>query len=426
MKDPFSRTDKNEPGLASFSTRRDSAYKFPAKIHKPAMPKTPSILKTRLAAIVGIMILCLGIGFGGGWLGAHAYTNSSGVVANSTAAKQQYISNESELISSIAKTVGQSVVSVDVETQVNAQDFFGNDHPQSQQAAGTGFIISSEGIIVTNRHVVPSGTTNVSVTLSDGTRYDNVEVIGRTTSSSSQDIAFLKIDDTKGKKLVPATLGDSSKMQIGDKVIAIGNALGQFQNTVTSGIISGFGRDVTAGDQSGSQDNENLTDLFQTDAAINEGNSGGPLVNINGEVIGINTAIASDAQNIGFAQPINDVKGLIGSVLDGGKLQQPYLGVRYVSLTNDLAKEFNLKTARGAYITSGSGQEAIVKDSPADKAGLQDHDVITKVNNITIDDKTSLTAALSRFKVGDKVTLTIVRDGKTVTKEATLDPAPES
>jgi serine protease Do len=239
-------------------------------------------------------------------------------------------------------------------------------------------------------------------------------------------VAFLKINDLKGKTLTPAALGDSAKMQIGDRVVAIGNALGQFQNTVTSGIISGFGRDVVAGDQSGTQSNESLTDLFQTDAAINEGNSGGPLVNINGEVIGINTAIASGAQNIGFAQPINDVKGLITSVLGDGKLQQPYLGVRYVSLTNDLAKEFNLKSTRGAYVTSGSGQEAVVSGSPADNAGLKDHDVITKVNNITIDSKTSLTAALSRFKVGDKVTLTIVRDGKTITKEAIIGTAPES
>src|SRR5581483_11700401 len=191
----------------------------------------------------------------------------------------------------------------------------------------------------TNRHVVPADTTAVNVTLSDGTTFDNVQVIGRTGDSSPQDVAFLKIGDLKGKKLVPVTLGDSSRMQVGDEVIAIGNALGQFQNTVTTGIISGYGRDVTAGDQSGAQATENLTDLFQTDAAINQGNSGGPLVNINGEVIGINTAVASDAQNIGFAQPINDLKALISSVLSNGKLQQPYLGVRYVSLTNDLAKE---------------------------------------------------------------------------------------
>jgi serine protease Do len=423
MKDPSASNNKNEQGPASFSTRpQRTYYKLPKKVQKAA---APAFLKKRFPAILAVILLCFSAGLGGGILGAYAYSQNHGLSATSTAAKQQFISDESNLISSIAKTVGQSVVSVDVQTQVSGQDIFGFDQTQSQEAAGTGFIISSDGIIVTNRHVVPSGTTNVSVTLSDGTRFDNVKVIGRTASNSSQDVAFLKISDLKGKTLIPAALGDSSKTQIGDRVIAIGNALGQFQNTVTSGIISGFGRDVVAGDQSGSQSSENLTDLFQTDAAINEGNSGGPLVNINGEVVGINTAIASDAQNIGFAQPINDVKGLIASVLSGGKLEQPYLGVRYVSLTNDLAKEFNLKNTRGAYITSGSGQEAVVSGSPADKAGLKNHDVITKVNNIKIDDKISLTAALSRFKVGDKVTLTVVRDGKAITKQASLQAAPQ-
>ena len=421
MKDLRNNTDKREPEQATFSTRSTRNYKLPKNVSKPNIP---TFLKTRAAAILGVVVLCFGIGFGGGWLGARSYNSDNQLLANSTAAKQKYVSNESELISSIAKTVGLSVVSVDVQTEVTAQDIFGFDRTQSQEAAGTGFIISNDGIIVTNRHVVPDGTTSVSVTLSDGTKFDDVEVIGRTSASSSQDVAFLKIKDLNGKTLVPAALGDSSKMQIGDHVIAIGNALGQFQNTVTSGIISGFGRDVVAGDESGGQSNESLTDLFQTDAAINQGNSGGPLVNINGEVIGINTAIASNAQNIGFAQPLNEVKGLISSVLGDGKLEQPYLGVRYVSLTNDLAKEFNLKPKRGAYITSGSGQESVVKGSPADRAGLEDHDVITKVNNITIDDKTSLTAGLSRFKVGDKVTLTIVRDGKTITKQVTLEAIP--
>jgi serine protease Do len=236
----------------------------------------------------------------------------------------------------------------------------------------------------------------------------------------------LKIGDLKGKNLVPAAIGDSSKMKVGDKVIAIGNALGQFQNTVTTGIISGFGRDVTAGDQSGAQSAENLTDLFQTDAAINEGNSGGPLVNINGEVIGINTAVASNAQNIGFAQPINDLKAMISSVLDSGQLQQPYLGVRYVSLTNDLAHQFNLKVNRGAYVVASNNEPAVLSGSPAERAGIKDHDTITKVNNQTIDDKTSLTSALSKYKVGDTVTLTIVREGKTTTLKATLGNAPSS
>jgi serine protease Do len=406
-----------EPSMASFSTRGYQRPKFNVN-----RPKALNGLKNRMAAVAALVVICFGVGFGGGWLGANA--NGGGAVANSTAAKQQYISNESELIASIAKNVGQSVVSVDVQSQVTSQDVFGFGRTSNQQSAGTGFIISKDGIIVTNRHVVPTGTSSVSVTLSDGTTYDNVQVIGRTNENSSQDIAFLKIGDLKGKTLVPVTLADSSKVAVGDRVIAIGNALGQFQNTVTSGIISGFGRDVTAGDQSGQQGNENLTDLFQTDASINEGNSGGPLVNINGEVIGVNTAIASNAQNIGFAQPVNDLKGLINSVLAGGKLQQPYLGVRYVSLTNDLASEFNLKVTRGAYVTSGDNQAAVISGSPADKAGLKEKDVITKVNNITVDDKTSLTAALSRFKVGDKVTLTVIRDGKTKPISATLGAAP--
>ncbi|MBX4190526.1 trypsin-like peptidase domain-containing protein [Candidatus Saccharibacteria bacterium] len=411
---------------ASYSTKNQPIINVEAfKARASGKFRRPS---AKTASIGLIITACLLAGFGGGWLGSYAYNHGRSVVATSTAAKQQYISNESELIESIAKNVGQSVVSVDVKGQntTTSTDFFGLVFPQTQtiEAAGTGFIISPDGIIVTNRHVVPSGTTSVSVTLADGTKYDNVQVIGRTSDSSPQDIAFLKISDLKGKTLTPVILGDSSTVQVGDRVIAIGNALGQFQNTVTTGIISGYGRDVTAGDQSGAQSAENLIDLFQTDAAINEGNSGGPLVNINGEVIGINTAIASDAQNIGFAQPVNDLKALISSVLNNGQLQQPYLGVRYVSLTNDLAHEFNLKVNRGAYIVSSDTEPAVLSGSPAEKAGLKDHDVITKVNNLNIDDKTSLTSALSKFKVGDIVTLTVVRDGKTRTIKATLGNAP--
>ncbi len=378
----------------------------------------------RLIGLLLIILICVAAGFGGGWLGARTYNHGAGVVGTSTAAKQQYISNESQLIESIAKNVGQSVVSIDVTGQDTATDLFGFAQPQTTQSAGTGFIISASGIIATNRHVVPAGTTSVSVILADGTRYDNVQVLGRTSDSSSQDIAFLKIGDLKGKTLTPATLGDSSSVQVGDRVIAIGNALGQFQNTVTSGIISGYGRDVTAGDETGLQASETLTDLFQTDAAINAGNSGGPLVNINGEVIGINTAVASGAQNIGFAQPINDLRGLISGILDNGQLQQPYLGVRYVSLTNDLAKEFNLKVNRGAYVTSGDTEPAVVAGSPADRAGLKDKDVITKVNGVSIDDKTSLASALSKFKVGQQVNLTVVRNSKTITVKVSLGNAP--
>jgi serine protease Do len=420
----FKKDKTSRPQAGSYSTKNPPAVNFEAlKSRAQGGLQRPSPKAYYLAA-------CLLLGFGGGWLGAWAQNHGRNPVATSTAAKQQYVSNESGLISQIAGDVGQSVVSINVTGQQTqtVPDIFGFAFPQTQQtqAAGTGFIISSNGIIVTNRHVVPAGTTNVSVTLADGTTFNNVQVIGRTSDASSQDIAFLKIGDLNGKNLVPARLGDSSKMQVGDKVVAIGNALGQFQNTVTEGIISGYGRDVSAGDQSGLQASENLTDLFQTDAAINEGNSGGPLVNINGEVVGINTAVASNAQNIGFAQPINDLKALINSVLSSGQLQQPYLGVRYVSLTNDLARQFNLKVNRGAYVVSSDTEPAIVPGSPAEKAGLKDHDVITKVNNLSIDAKTSLTSALSKFKVGDTVTLTVIRSGKTISVKATLENAPVS
>ncbi len=187
---------------------------------------------------------------------------------------------------------------------------------------------------------------------------------------------------------------------------------------MTAGIISGFGRQVQAGSSDGGfgagGDNEDLADLIQTDAAINEGNSGGPLVNLNGQVIGINTAIASGAQNIGFAIPINDVKGLIVQVLKTGKFQRPYLGVRYVQLTSDIAKEYGVNQSSGAYILPAaiSGQEPILPGSPADKVGLKAGDVITKVNNDSTSQTQSLTTLLNKYQPADVVKLTVIRDGK--------------
>ena len=393
------------------------------QINRPNIPKlnVANLKNRRFAKRIVLILVCGLVGFGGGLLGAQV--NKGGNLAQTTTAqKQQYVSSEGQLIAQIAKDVGQSVVSIEAQSQTSVQDIFGFSFPQQQTGAGTGFIVSASGIIVTNRHVVPAGTTDMSVTLSDGTKFTDVKVIGRTTQSSSLDVAFLKINDLKGKKLTPVTLGDSSKMQVGDRVIAIGNALGQFQNTVTSGIISGYGRDVTATDQTG-LGTETLSDLFQTDAAINPGNSGGPLVNISGEVIGINTAVAGGAQNIGFAIPVNDIKGLIEGVLADGELKQPYLGVRYLSLTDDIAYQYNLSVNRGAYIAP-SNQTSVLPDSPADKAGLKEKDIITKVNNIAIDDKTNLSSALSRFRVGDSVKLTVIRAGKTMTLNAILEVAP--
>lgn len=366
-----------------------------------------------------LVLLCAAVGFGGGYLGSDArFQNGKTGINKQT---QQTVLNESELISTLAKNVSPSVVSVDV-TSASVDSFFGRRG--SERSAGTGFILSEDGYIVTNRHVVGANATNVSVTLSDGTNYENVAVIGRTSEGDPLDIAFLQIKDTKGKKLSPVKLGDSSKVRVGDKVVAIGNALGQFQNTVTAGIISGFGRNVVAGD--GFNSSESLQNLFQTDAAINQGNSGGPLVNIDGEVIGINTAVAGyGAENIGFAIPVDDIRGLITSVLEKGKLERAFLGVRYVSLTDDYAAEFNLPVQRGAYIApSSDGTPSIVSGSPAEKAGLKEGDIIVEIDGTKIDETHSLIGVISKRAVGDEVTINILRDGKEQTIKAKLQAAP--
>jgi serine protease Do len=411
-----------------FVTARSSMPFPPRATTDITAHKHPRPSKTKLRFLAGALLLIVSAsaGFAGGWFGNH--DNGS-----QTIKKQQVVlKSQGELISSIAKQVGPSVVSVEVTGTSQAsstQSIFGypSGQEQTQESAGTGIIIDKSGLIVTNRHVVPSGTTKVSVTLSDGTKYDDVEVVGRTSESDPLDVAFLKIKDTKGKQLTAATLGDSSKVGVGDSVVAIGNALGQFQNTVTSGIISGHGRNVQAGDQSGSS-TESLENLFQTDAAINAGNSGGPLVNLEGQVIGINTAVASDAQNIGFSIPINDVKGSISTVISKGKLERPYLGVQYITITADMAKQYALDASQGVYIppTALTGSDTVISGSPADKAGVKPGDIISKVNNDTVDESHSLTALLDKHQVGDKVTLTIIRDKKQITIDVTLDSAPQS
>jgi serine protease Do len=380
----------------------------------------PSAQQQKLLAAALLFISSISAGFVGGYYGGQQSTDTP-----RQSQGQQIVSNESELITKIANDMGQSVVSIDVTRQATRQSIFGAPRSVTQESAGTGVIISQDGVIITNRHVIPAGATSVSITLADGTELNDVEVIGRTNEGDTLDVAFLKIKDKKGKELKPAKLGDSSKVKVGDKVIAIGNALGQFQNTVTSGIISGYGRSVEAGDEESS---ETLQNLFQTDTAINQGNSGGPLVNVNGEVIGLNTAVAGgSAQNIGFAIPINDVQGLIKGVLKDGKLLRPYLGVRYVSLTDDYAYEYNLQTKRGSYIVPNTNSsESILPGSPAEKAGLKEKDIITKVNNQTIDEKNSLISVLGKFSVGEKVSLTIVRDGKEHRVDVTLEAAPQS
>lgn len=396
-----------------------------AEPNTPAAKKPIGKTRLRLIIIALLVVLAATAGYTSGRTARSSLENKPLSLSSTASEQKQALENQGQLISTIAKTVGESVVSVEVTSQSSYGGFFGINQYE-EQGAGTGIILSKEGLVITNRHVVPAGTTKVSVTLSDGTKLDNVEVVGRTTQSDPLDIAFLKIKDTKGKQLVPAKIGDSSKVQVGDTVVAIGNALGQFQNTVTSGIISGYGRQIQASDGRGSA-RENLDNLFQTDAAINSGNSGGPLVNISGEVIGINTAAASGtAENIGFAIPINDVAGLIKSVSDKGKLERPYLGTVFIPITADIAKYYELKSDKGAYIPTAEilGSEPVISGGPADKAGLKAGDIITKVNDDTIDAQHGLTSLLGKYQPNDKVKLNVVRGDQNLTLEVTLGTAP--
>lgn len=399
----------------SDNKQADAKHQSNFHINNPHPHNFSDTPKVRLLTIALILMLSAAFGFLGGRVGQNQQDDSASVEQ-----EQVVLEERGELIRKIAQNVGQSVVSITTVQNVQG-GFYG---ASEQEGAGTGFILTEDGLIATNRHVVPSGTTRVDVTLSDGTEYKDVEVIGRTSSSDTLDIAFLKIKDTNGKKLVPAKLGDSSTVKVGDTVVAIGNALGQFQNTVTQGIISGYGRDLEASNGSGDEIST-LENVFQTDAAINAGNSGGPLVNTNGEVIGINTAaVLEDAQNIGFAMPINDVAGLIESVIKTGTLERPYLGVMYIPLTNDAAEYLDLDVKRGAYVSAQDGNSAIVKNSPAEKAGIKEGDIITKVDDTEINEENSLTSLINRHSVGDKVSLTIIRGGGEIKLEATLGSAP--
>lgn len=360
--------------------------------------------RNRVILVVSVVVLALVSGFVGSALYGSLQKPITQLTRGSGQDGNLIVSGGEEDIAAVAAKVSPSVVSI--ITTVQSRSF------ETGEGAGTGIIISANGYIITNKHVV-SDASNVSVVTSDGTTYDNVELVG---VDPLNDVAFLKVNGVTDLK--PAEIGDSSSIRIGQKVVAIGNALGQYQNTVTSGIISGTGRPVSA--QAG-ETVETLTDLLQTDASINPGNSGGPLVNVAGQVIGINTAIASDAAGIGFAIPINATKGLMTGVLETGKISRAYLGVSYQTITPEVAKQYKLSVSQGAYVVaSNQANNAVVKNGPADKAGVQNKDIITKINDKSVGDKGGVASLIGEYKPGDTIQLTILRDNKTIDVRVTL------
>ncbi len=370
-------------------------------------PEIPRRTKMRSLSVVVGLIVAVGIAGTAYW---YVNTNHEPITRRQTVQDDGNLTPTSteDAISRVADKVSPSVVSI--VTSVNTQSIFG---AAEQQAAGTGIILSKDGYILTNHHVIDSATT-VQVITSDGKTYENVKVIG---SDPLNDVAYLKIDGVNN--LTPASMGDSSTVRVGQQVVAIGNALGQYQNTVSSGIISGKGRPVTAGSGDGSS-SESLTDLLQTDAAINPGNSGGPLLNYSGQVVGIDTAIASDAQGIGFAIPINATKGTTKMVLAGRGVQRAYLGVRYVEITAAVAKQYNLSAKSGAYVVGDGANTAIVAGSPADKAGLKEKDIITKVNGESVGVAGSVSTLAGEYAPDDTITVTYLRDGTEHNTKVTL------
>jgi len=342
--------------------------------------------------------------------------------------------SQEEAVIKVVNEVSPSVVSIVITKDLPVfeqyyekwppEEFFGPffefQIPQYRQkgtekkevGGGSGFVISEDGMILTNKHVVLDEEADYTVLTNDGRKFQ-AKVLAK---DSIQDLAILKIEKTEGLK--PVKLGDSDKLQIGQTVIAIGNVLGEFRNSVSVGVISGLGRTVTA---SGGGLIETLEDVVQTDAAINKGNSGGPLLNLKGEVIGINTAMVLEAQNIGFAIPVNKAKKDIEQVKTLGKIVYPFLGVRYILINEKIQKENNLPVNYGVWVQRGSGGEpAILSGSVAEKVGLKEGDIILEFNGEKITTENTLAKIIMKYNPGDKVVLKILRDGEEKNIQVTL------
>ena len=370
-----------------------------AKMGEKNNPKPTNILSF-LTFILALSALGIGI---------YNYYNGGTKVTNYNYGPDGNSQNfEAGSIADVVSKVSDSVVSI--TTEVRTKNWYGAE--STAQAAGTGFIISEDGYIMTNKHVVEDAKT-VNVTLNNGKYYKNVKIVG---VDPLNDSAILKVENPEDFKAIK--LGDSKTINVGQEVIVIGNALGEYSNSVTSGIVSGTGRELVASDQSGSS-YEKLTDMIQTDAAINGGNSGGPIVNAAGEVIGIATAYASSSQTVGFAIPIANVKVIIKNVLENGKFARAVLGVQYVPITADIASENDLKYNYGAYLNADKGS-AILSGSAGDKAGLKDGDIILEVNGIKIGRAGSLSTLIGEYKVDEEITLKVARGDKEIDVKVTL------
>ena len=328
----------------------------------------------------------------------------------------------------VVKSASPAVVSIVVTQEVPVFENFFNPfnlrQPQQNNRSeterrevggGSGFLVSADGLIVTNKHVVEGDNVEYAVFTSEGERFE-AKVIAR---DPVNDIGVIKIE---GSNLPFLEFGSSDNLEAGQAVIAIGNALGEFSNSVSVGVISGLSRSIQAGDSFGGRV-EQLDNVIQTDAAINPGNSGGPLLDVHGRVIGVNVATALGSENIGFALPGDLVKSVVDSVKTTGKISRPMIGVRYVMLTPEIQEQNQLPVDQGALIIGGNQttELAVIPGSPADKAGLEQGDIILEIDGEALTEENTLSSVIRKKKVGDTVSLTILHDGQRVNRQVALD-----
>lgn len=282
----------------------------------------------------------------------------------------------------------------------------------------SGFFVTSDGIIVTNRHVVENESLEYRVLTSDGRMFD-AEVLAK---DPVYDVAILKIDIQSAPYL---EFGDSSAIELGQTVLAIGNALSEFANSVTKGIVSGLSRSIVASGAGGQT--EMLENVIQTDAGINPGNSGGPLLNLSGRVIGVNVAVVSGSENIGFALPANLVSSIVDSVVETGEIVVPYIGVRYVVLDRNMLEGDEDLPSDGVLVTRGGQNEpAIIPGSPAEKAGIQEGDIVTHLNGTPVDQNNSFSRLIREAGIGESVLISILRDGEVIELSIVLERVPQN
>ncbi len=383
-------------------------------------------------ALVSIVSLIYGI-VGGGLSGyaVFSYLDSGEETGGDT-----IINFENGSYKEVWEKAAPAVVSVvalkdlsDYYDQFSFFDFPGTSEPETPETAGdgelsevssgSGFIISADGLVVTNKHVVSDEEAEYVVILDDGTELE-AEVLDKDTLN---DIALMQIigDDDRLGDLPSLDFADSDLISVGDPVVAIGNALGEYSNTTTAGIISAIGREILAGGTGFGT--ETLVNLIQTDAAINPGNSGGPLLNMDAEIVGMNTAVDTTAAGIGFAIPSNDIATVVRSYQEFGRIVRPFVGVRYVPVSEGNMERLGVTVDHGVFIIGDQNAQlpGVVPDSPADKAGLKDGDVILSVEGKDLTGTFTLSNAIAGYLVGEKITLEIWRDGETLTATVTLE-----